>query len=57
MNRPPEIDTSPIVVREGETVTIDLNSLAVDPDGEELEFSVQGPGSFTEVLTFTLRLQ
>ena len=44
VNRPPEIDTSPIVVREGETVTIDLNSLAVDPDGEELEFSVQGPG-------------
>ncbi|MBN2219337.1 MAG: tandem-95 repeat protein [Kosmotogaceae bacterium] len=44
VNRPPEIDTSPIVVQEGETVTIDLSSIAVDPDGEELEYSVQGPG-------------
>ena len=44
VNRPPEIDTSPVVVNEGETLSIDLNSIAVDPDGDNLEFSVEGPG-------------
>jgi len=44
VNRPPEIDTSPVVVQEGETLSIDLNSIATDPDGDELEFSVEGPG-------------
>ena len=44
VNRPPEIDTSPVVAREGEMLTIDLNSIATDPDGDELEFSVEGPG-------------
>ncbi|MDD2333592.1 MAG: tandem-95 repeat protein, partial [Mesotoga sp.] len=44
VNRPPEIDTSPVVVQEGEMLSIDLNSIATDPDGDELEFSVEGPG-------------
>jgi len=44
VNRTPEIDTSPVVVREGEMLSIDLNSIATDPDGDDLEFSVEGPG-------------
>jgi hypothetical protein len=44
VNRPPEINTSRVEISEGETLSIDLNSIAVDPDGDSLEFSVEGPG-------------
>ncbi len=44
VNRPPEIDTTPLRVLEGETLVFDLNTIVKDPDNDKITFSVDGPG-------------
>jgi len=44
VNRPPEIDTTPLKVLEGESMSLDLLTIVKDPDNDELSLAVDGPG-------------
>ncbi len=44
VNRPPEIDTTPLKVLEGESISLDLLTIVKDPDNDELSLAVDGPG-------------
>jgi hypothetical protein len=44
VNRPPEIDTTPLKVLEGERMSLDLLTIVKDPDNDEMSLAVDGPG-------------
>ncbi|MFZ2830634.1 MAG: Ig-like domain-containing protein, partial [Mesotoga infera] len=45
VNRPPEIDTTPLKVFEGESMSLDLLTIVKDPDNDEISLKVDGPGN------------
>jgi len=53
LNREPRVLTSDVSIDENEPLTIDFNGWVIDPDGDSVEISIEGPGSIKDgIYTF-----
>ena len=53
VNRPPRLLLSDLVMKEGETVEVDILSRVSEPDGDDVQLRIEGPG---EIVDGTYRL-